>query len=59
MYVYVTYDPLLEKVVCVHDKSNKLCSKCGKIWRERERNKSLYQLVEEKRMLKTKLIDIS
>jgi hypothetical protein len=30
MYIYVTFDPLLELVLCVHDKPNQTCKICGK-----------------------------
>lgn len=29
-YVYVTYDPLVEKVLCVHSKPNQRCKICRK-----------------------------
>lgn len=51
-YVYVVYDPLLEKVVCVHDKPNKECKKCKKIQSERSSKNdraSLYFLEEFKK----------
>ena len=51
-YVYVTYDPLLEKVLCVHSKPNQTC----KICRKREYAKRIaYQLCECKKMIQTKL----
>lgn len=43
-YVWVTYDPLYEKVVCVHKKSDSFCPKCKKIWDKRVKENSLYQL---------------
>lgn len=48
-FVYVIYDPLLEKVLCVHSKPNKTCDVCGK----KEYNKRrAYQLEEHKRKIK-------
>ena len=35
-YVYVTWDPLLEEVVCVHKKENSTCDKCERLIRERK-----------------------
>jgi hypothetical protein len=29
-YVYVTYDPLLEVVLCVHETPTSTCKVCGK-----------------------------
>ncbi len=55
-YVYVTYDPLLEKVVCVHDKSNTFCNTCDKLNKKRMKSSgagSLYFLQESKRLIKT------
>ena len=58
MFVYVTYDPLLEKVLCVHDKPNQFCSVCKPVWKQRERdNDYAYQIYEEKRKLR-KFIEI-
>jgi translation initiation factor IF-1 len=53
MYVYVTYDPVLEKVVCVHDKPNKFCKVCGKINKRRIKINSFYHLYEKKMKIKT------
>jgi len=47
-YVWVTYDALLEKVVCVHDVPDCVCEVCKPIWEERQREKSVYQLEELK-----------
>ena len=48
--VYVTYDPLIEIPICVHDKPNMLCSVCGKrIYKQR----LAYQLVEQKFIVKS------
>jgi hypothetical protein len=48
--VYVTYDPLIEIPICVHDKPNMRCKVCGK----REYNKRpAYQLVEKKFIVKS------
>ena len=45
--VWVTYDSLLEKVICVHDVPDCLCEDCKPIWAEREAKKSPYQLEEK------------
>jgi hypothetical protein len=51
-FVYVIFDPLYEKVLCVHDKPNKTCDVCKKReYTQRDR----YQLVENKLSIKTKL----
>jgi hypothetical protein len=49
MFVYVTYDPLEEKVLCVHDKSNHFCNTCRPIFKKREKEKCVYQIYEVKR----------
>jgi len=37
MFVYIIYDPLLEKVLCVHTKPNTSCPVCDKAeYRKRE-----------------------
>lgn len=53
MYVYVTYDPFLENVVCVHDKPNKFCKVCDKINKERIAENSFYMLYQKKMKIKT------
>jgi len=35
-YVFVTWDPLYERVVCVHDKLDSECKKCKKIRKKRD-----------------------
>lgn len=50
-YVYVTYDPLYEKVLCVHDKPNMKCRACKK--REYDK-RDMYQLEEKRFLVKTK-----
>jgi hypothetical protein len=52
-YVYVIYDPLYERVVCVHDEPEKECEICKLI--EKERNNHLYPLQEHKHLIQTKL----
>jgi len=50
-YVFVTWDPLYERVVCVHDKLEDTCKKCEKI--RRKRNKSgAYYLYTKKFLVK-------
>jgi hypothetical protein len=51
-YVYVIYDPLYEKVVCVHDEPEKECEICVPIQKER---KGAYYLEEHKHLIQTKL----
>ncbi len=50
-YVFVIYDPLAEKVLCVHEKSNMQCRICGK--KKYETNHGYY-LQSHKRSIKTK-----
>lgn len=51
-YVYVIYDPLLEKVVCVHAKSNMKCSSCIKENDLYSNRRDLYPLQEIKKKIK-------
>jgi len=51
-YVYVIYDPLYEKVVCVHDEPDKLCDKCQSIERD-----GAYYLEESEHLVEKKLKD--
>ena len=44
-FVYVQYDPLYEKPICVHAKENELCAKCFPITEEK---RTAYQLEEIK-----------
>jgi len=48
-YVFVNWDPLLEKVVCVHRKQNSICTECNKILKE---NRNCYQLEVDKFLIK-------
>lgn len=48
-YVYVTLDPLLEEVVCVHKKENSTCDKCERLMKRR---KGSYQPITEKFLIK-------
>lgn len=50
-YVYVVYDPLYEKVLCVHDEPNMECNNCKRI---RKTRKGAYYLEEHKKLIKTK-----
>jgi len=45
--VWVTYDPLYEKVICVHDVPDCLCKDCKPIWDKRGDEKCVYQLEEQ------------
>jgi hypothetical protein len=54
-YVYVIFDPLYEKVVCVHNEPDIDCLKCKKISKERTTTKSCYFLEESKHLVKNKL----
>jgi len=58
MFVYVTYDPIYEKILCVHDKPNQFCDVCRPVFKKREREKSMYQIYEEKRKVK-KFLDLT
>lgn len=49
-YVYVTYDPLYEKVLCVHEKPNMTCKVCKK--REYDK-RDMYQLERKRFLIKT------
>lgn len=53
MWVYVTYDPLYEHVVCVHDKPNQYCKKCKPIFDKREQENCLYQIEESRFKVRT------
>lgn len=46
--VWVTYDPLLENIICVHDVPDCVCEVCKPVWEERQREKCIYQLEERK-----------
>lgn len=48
-YVYVTYDPLLETVLCVHEKPDTVCKVCN---RREYRKRAAYQLCQKKLKLK-------
>jgi hypothetical protein len=48
-YVYIIFDPLLETIVCVHDKPNETCDACKK---REYKKRNTYQLVEVKRKVK-------
>jgi hypothetical protein len=52
-YVYVIFDPLLETIVCVHDKPNMTCDACKK---REYKKRNTYQLVEVKRKIKRFLV---
>lgn len=47
-YVYIIYDPLNERIICVHNKTNVECRKCKKI---RKENRDAYHLQEYKRII--------
>jgi hypothetical protein len=51
-YVYVIYDPLHEKVICVHNKNNMECNKCKTL--RIKRFKQCYPLEEHKRLIQIK-----
>ena len=50
-YVYVIYDPLYEKVLCVHEKSNMECNLCRQISKERYESHSVYHIEEHKKLI--------
>lgn len=41
-YVFVTYDPLYERVICVHEKADSECEKCKALRNKRWKTKSPY-----------------
>lgn len=43
MKVYVNYDPLYEKVICVHDEPDTECKICKKVFEEK---RDIYLLEE-------------
>jgi hypothetical protein len=49
-YVYVIFDPLLETVICVHDKPDKECRLCEQIGNEK---RDAYYLEEIKCLIQT------
>jgi len=49
-YVYVIYDPLFERIICVHAEPNKKCSNCESIEAEPS-----YPLEEFKELIQTQL----
>jgi len=51
MIVYVIYDPLLETVLCVHEKAGMVCRTCDK---KKYHERCAYQLCECKRKVITK-----
>jgi hypothetical protein len=51
-YVFVTWDPLYERVVCVHDKLEDTCKKCESIRRKRWKENSFYFLNTSKFLIK-------
>jgi hypothetical protein len=48
--VYVTYDPLNEIPICIHDKPNMICKVCNK---RKYKQRLAYQLVEKKFIVKS------
>ncbi len=48
MKVYVIWDPLMEKVLCVHLKKNKECKHCKSIRKERSKTIGAYPLESKK-----------
>jgi len=48
-YVYVIYDPLYERIVCVHDEPEKTCELCDSIEKD-----DTYHLQEQKFIIQTK-----
>ena len=56
-FVYVTFDPLFEKIICVHAKPNKVCLKCKDLIADRG-NAAAYHVYEEKFLIETNLLEI-
>ena len=51
-YVFVTWDPLYERVVCVHNKLDDECKKCESIRKKRWKENNCYFLETSKFMIK-------
>jgi len=51
-YIWVTYDPLYERVVCVHYKLQSDCKKCKTIRKKRWKENSVYFLETSKFLIK-------
>jgi hypothetical protein len=51
-YVYVIYDPLHEKVVCVHDEEDMDCEMCLEL---RESRKGAYSLEQSTQLVRKSL----
>lgn len=51
-YVFVTWDPLYERPVCVHKKLDDTCKKCESISKKRWKEKSPYFLETKKFLVK-------
>jgi len=51
-YVWVTFDPLYERVVCVHEKLNTDCEKCRSIRDKRWKENNTYFLETSKFKIK-------
>jgi len=51
-YVFVTWDPLYERVVCVHNKQEDTCKKCESIRKKRWKEKNTYFLETSKFLVK-------
>ena len=49
-YVFVTWDPLLERVLCVHKKQDSTCEVCDRV--ARKNSKSTYWIESKKLMIK-------
>jgi len=47
-YVYVIFDPLIERVICVHDNPNYQCATCVKKYEEQ---RNAYHIKEIKQRL--------
>ena len=50
-YVYVIYDTLYERVVCVHDEPDMECDVCKTISEDKTANRGVYTLEECERVL--------
>jgi len=52
--VYVTWDPLLEKIVCVHDEPDMMCKDCKKASKDKDGYvRGTYQLEQNEFNVKT------
>ena len=54
-YVYVIYDPLLERVVCVHDEEDMDCEMCVEVRESRTGRQGAYSLEQSTQLVRKSL----